>query len=718
MGERGLRIRSESDLGLWCEMGALPSIRLVLWAVAGVFTELAFVRLNSTLAGGVAYYGNLLLLVGIVALAAGMTAPRLARLSPAIPVGLLLPLWFAQWLSERNLIQHYEGEFIWSQVAMLYPKAVSFDLQFAIILLALAIMPALLLIGAGEARAFLEHRAGLRPYLLAAIGGASGAGLFLLQNRLAPSLLVLLVVWAALVAAPLLIENVQAPRRVVLVGLLLLFVSEGSVSASGHMWSPYQRIDTVERRDQQSVHVLANSFFIMRILTVKPDEVRPELRPAGAWVFDAGMRDGDRVLVLGSGGGTDDVREALHHGATAVTAVEIDRSFVELGLSYDPLRTYDDPRVQLVIGDARRYLGATDDRYDVILLPFLDSQTNASNHSRFRLDSFLYTREGLARAVDRLSDDGLFVLSFATGTDWIRKRLFDTLRAATDAEVRAYQVPGHMQTMFVVTKGARSLDNLGGGWVDVTEPLAGGPDFGVATDDWPFLYSRAREVPVEHLRLLLTLLLAMGVLLLAVRRPVLADAAAEPDQVALGHALRSYAFASGAGFFFIELRTISALAPVVGSSYDGQALVVMGVIGSSVVGALLAANSRALPRRWVWLTLGVTLALAVAAPGWLHPYSGTVLRSATWMTVALLLPTLVAGYLYVLYVRGRDSALVLSMQRSNYFGGAIGGLCEAVIVMTGFERSIFVAVGFYIAALGAAFAVERFARRADFSAAD
>jgi hypothetical protein len=129
--------------------------------------------------------------------------------------------------------------------------------------------------------------------------------------------------------------------------------------------------------------------------------------------------------------------------------------------------------------------------------------------------------------------------------------------------------------------------------------------------------------------------------------------------------LLAYSFFSGAAFSFLELRTISALTPHFGSTYLGQALVIMALIGASLMGTALAASPRGLSPPLVWALLFVAL----------------------------------AGYLFFLYLRAASPAEVLAMQKWNLIGGAIGGLAECSVIVWGFGRSLYVAVAFYGLAL-------------------
>jgi hypothetical protein len=409
------------------------------------------------------------------------------------------------------------------------------------------------------------------------------------------------------------------------------------------------------------------------------------------------LHEGDRALVLGSGGGTTDVREALYHEAESVTAVEIDPEFVALGTRHDPEHAYLSPRVTKHIDDARRFLNTTHEKFDFIIMPFLDSQTNASNQSRFRLDSFLYTREGLRLVYSKLSDRGILFLSFATGTPWIRQRMFNVLQESTHADVRVYALPNAAQAFYVVSHG-RAFAGFPPPFVDRTSYFAQQPEEIITTDDWPFLYSQSKAIPKEHLRLIYVLCIMMLCIFLICRNfyPALERAALPAPRT-----LCAYAFFSGAAFFFIQIRTISALTPWFGSTYMSQAIVVMEIILASLCGALLASKVSLARIKTAWILLFLTIASGFYAHGFFHPLDGR-LPSAFLFAVALLLPTLLAGYIYLRYLENLSSEAVLEMQLCNLMGGALGGLAECAIIVTGFQRSLWVVAVLYLLAFIAA----------------
>jgi spermidine synthase len=674
---------------------------ILLWSAFGVFSQLAFVRLFSTTAGETTYYGNVFFIVAIFALSCGFFTRNLAKFYWLIPLSVLLNYLMVRWLGTYNLLQQMPGEFQWTAFANEHPKEADFDLQLAVLLLCTTLIPAMILIGAKQGAHMVDGNYQKRGYVLMAVGGILGALAFTLQNQFFSSQGLLLSLWSAGFLAILWLERKGTPFRtggfVALLSTVILLVMGWNFS-SRHEWSPYQRIDLQENHDDDTMELYTNGFYISTIHRRSADALHQD----PGWTLHTipfqSVEPTDHVLILGSGGGTADVREAIYHGARSVTAVEIDPEFISLGIQYDPDQSYLKPQVTKYVNDARRFLNTSRDKFDFIYMPFLDSQTNASNQSRFRLDSFLYTKEGLHLAYSKLSDRGVFFLSFATATPWIRQRMFNLLQAATQADVRVFVVPGYAQSYYVVSHG-RTIADFPAPFVENTHDFSAEAKELVPTDDWPFLYSRTAGIPKEHLRLIYTLCILMFGLFLLARE--LSPASVTADRPA-PTGLCVYAFFSGAAFFFIQIRTISALTPWFGATYISQAMVVMGIILSSLGGALLAFYSRALTTYLAWALLFASVALGFFAPHLFHPLYGSLFPSVPCFLVILLLPTFFAGYVYLQYLHGLSSQAVLQMQLWNLIGGAVGGLAEGAVIITGFRNSLWIVVAFYALAFVAA----------------
>jgi len=76
-----------------------------------------------------------------------------------------------------------------------------------------------------------------------------------------------------------------------------------------------------------------------------------------------------KVLVIGYASGVTTGSVATHPGVERIDAVEIEPAIVEASRYFDDVSgsPLDDPRVRLVLDDARSYLAATSERYDVII---------------------------------------------------------------------------------------------------------------------------------------------------------------------------------------------------------------------------------------------------------------------------------------------------------------------------------------------------------------
>jgi len=132
----------------------------------------------------------------------------------------------------------------------------------------------------------------------------------------------------------------------------------------------------------------------------------------------------DDVLVIGAGGGND-VAIALEKGAKRVDAVEIDPRIYDLGKSHHPDHPYQDPRVHVHIDDGRAFLERTSRHFDLIVLALPDSITLVSGQSSLRLESYLFTREALTSARDRLKPSGVFTMYNYYRFPWLIDRYAD-----------------------------------------------------------------------------------------------------------------------------------------------------------------------------------------------------------------------------------------------------------------------------------------------------
>ena len=146
------------------------------------------------------------------------------------------------------------------------------------------------------------------------------------------------------------------------------------------------------------------------------------------------------MLVLGARGGAEVLR-ALYHDAGSVTAVELNPEVVEL--LHGPYAAfagalYDRPEVRLVMDEARSFVAADTERYDLIQVALLDAFGTGGLHALN--ESYLYTVEALGEYLSHLRPGGM--LAF---TRWLRVPPRDSLKllltAATALERAGVAAP-------------------------------------------------------------------------------------------------------------------------------------------------------------------------------------------------------------------------------------------------------------------------------------
>ena len=111
----------------------------------------------------------------------------------------------------------------------------------------------------------------------------------------------------------------------------------------------------------------------------------------------------ESVFIAGGGEGAT-LREVLaHNSVKSAVMVDLDGEVVEICRRFLPNHhrgAFDDPRVQLHIADARKYLEDTEDTYDVIIVDLPDPQEAGPA-------SFLYTQSFYSLLRRRLNPEGV-----------------------------------------------------------------------------------------------------------------------------------------------------------------------------------------------------------------------------------------------------------------------------------------------------------------------
>jgi spermidine synthase len=109
---------------------------------------------------------------------------------------------------------------------------------------------------------------------------------------------------------------------------------------------------------------------------------------------------------------------ALYHGATPIDAVELNPQLVELVRGrYAEFagNLYGRPEVRVHIGEARGFVAAAAERYDLIQVPLLDAFAAAAAGTLSLNESFVYTVEAFDTYLDHLADGGYLAI-----TRWLK----------------------------------------------------------------------------------------------------------------------------------------------------------------------------------------------------------------------------------------------------------------------------------------------------------
>jgi spermidine synthase len=118
---------------------------------------------------------------------------------------------------------------------------------------------------------------------------------------------------------------------------------------------------------------------------------------------------GQRVLVIGSAGGQE-TAAALMYGASAVDAVEMVGTVIDLGKG--PYADYTgrlflDPRVHMVEGEGRSFLRSSHHRYDIIQIFSNHTSSSVGAGSGAMSPSYLQTAEAYREYFQHLNPDGI-----------------------------------------------------------------------------------------------------------------------------------------------------------------------------------------------------------------------------------------------------------------------------------------------------------------------
>lgn len=487
----------------------------------------------------------------------------------------------------------------------------------------------------------------------------------------------------------------------------IVAVVAAAFSIDGARFSPYNRIDLAPgvaeaygkpASGSQEWLLMANRDYYQRMLDLRPtpgmNEVREHAHAVYELPFTFSERPGRTAVVVGAGTGND-VAGALRRGFARVVSIDIDPAILQAGLELHPERPYADPRATRVNDDARAYFGRDDgERFDVVCYGLLDSHAIFSSMSSLRLDNFVYTREGLAAAWSRVSDDGVLSVSISVfAGDWIYQRILGLMREATGLNPIVVS-HGYDQGATFLAGRSLTVEAVRVRAPNAIQMPARIAVAGVPTDDWPFLYLRTAGIPWTYLAVFI---LIAATAVIAVRRVFGATIFARGR-------FDVQMFLLGAAFMLLETRAVTQLSLLFGSTWVVNTSVFAGVL-LMVLAANAAAGRLTAYRRPLWYSLlAVSLLLLWALP--VQPLFALPLWARALAAGPLVaIPIFFAGVIFSSELRGRADAV--AALGCNLCGAVLGGLLENLSMIVGLKAVVLLALAIYLASLRAGMGASR-----------
>jgi SAM-dependent methyltransferase len=691
--DRMLRLMAAAFDADFANSSAKTKIRsIVLVTMLSLLLELVLIRWLASVFPVYSFYKNFTMLACFLGLGAGYSVAQRKPCAPA----LVLPM-LTLFVGVITLLRYDTGVgYLVFSVGWLS----TFDLPVYYLLGASFVVCACICYPVGQLCGKLLHSSdSLNAYGLNLIGSALGVvALFLMSLYWLPP-----VVWFAVTGGMILLFVL--PRDAFLQAgmasfcVLLTILAWPVQPDAQRIYSPYQLLERTAKSDGL-MQILSGGSYYQKVYNFSEDR-RGQESEADRYVrtyyeFPYNFKKApERVAIVGAGSGND-VATALRMGAAHVDAIEIDPAIAFLGTKYHPERPYDDPRVSLSINDARNFFRTADQQYDLIVYGVLDSHTALSHASNLRVDSYVYTREGLTEAVRLLKPDGVLAVSFTLVNDALGFKLSKILReqpgAGKPLAVRVLY-DSVRTTAFIVKKGGEvAMPKTAGlasiGFTDVSDYFAQAyPESSVPTDDWPFFYMVERAYPVTYM-------IALGIILLLsylfVRQTV---GFSEPID-------RNYLpfFFLGSGFMLVETKAVTELGLHLGGTWFVIAAAIMLVLLMAYLANLIVTRTGLRLVGPAYLGLFVSLligyGLATSHDHWMFGPPQLQLAASCFV---LTIPLFFAGIIFSSLI-GSPQINISTAFAYNLMGALFGGVMEYNSMYFGFAFLYLLAMGFYFLA--------------------
>jgi hypothetical protein len=679
---------------------------IIISAAISLFLELIIIRWHGSLLPFLAFYKNFSLLACFIGLGIGYALADDDEIPLFLtPMLMVIQALFLVLIHYSDISGHLFVNIISEQssvndshiisAAGILPQ-IRMYVPLYILLATIFLTTALIFVPVGQLCGRLMNlKPGLHAYSCNLAGSIAGTALlFGLSMFWTPP-----VIWFALATCGLLVfQQYQPAARMAGIAtacLIVCIIAWPSASYRQQIYSPYQLIERTGS-DYGYMQILAAGTYYQKVYDFSEANTRRKTDArlasvANYYEFPFNfIKKAQNVAVVGAGSGND-VAAALRKGAEHVAAVEIDPAIIYLGRHYHPEHPYDDKRVEVVNTDARRFFRQTKDSFDLIIYGVLDSHILLSHASSVRIDSYVYTQEGLREAYERLKNNGLMAVSFALPKIEMGQKIFRMMQNLDKISQPVAVQTGYdsaMTTTFLIKKGgtitiptaiiARS------GFKNVTADFAAATNVDVPTDDWPFFYMAHRIYPFSYI-FVLTLVMVLTIILVKSLLP----------GIAVEKRLFPFFFL-GAGFMLIETKAITELGLVFGNTWHVVSITIICILVMAWLANLLVAKinvSRTIPVYCALLCL-ILFSYFVASAGNIK-FTG---YGAFLFAILITAPVFFSGIIFSGLLKKNEGSISRIMAY-NLMGAMVGGVLEYNAMYFGYAFLYLLAFIIYALAL-------------------
>jgi hypothetical protein len=220
-------------------------------------------------------------------------------------------------------------------------------------------------------------------------------------------------------------------------------------------------------------------------------------------------------------------------------------------------------------------------------------------------------------------------------------------------------------------------------------PLVRDASVAMATDDWPFLYLRSRELPA-HYRAALALVLAVSAAAVWLVRRAQRDAGRPAARWSW------HFFFLGAGFMLLETKSIVQFALLWGSTWSSASLAIASVLVMALASAVVASRVRIERRNVVGAALIALVGVNYVVPVGTVAFGSRVAESLFYGALVFS-PVFCAGLLFS--ASFRESPAAASDFGANLLGAIVGGVGEYLSLVAGYRFLLILVAACYLAAL-------------------